>query len=232
MMHKRKIALIEDNHQFRKILADLVDLYTTDFTVVLSASNGLDLLEKMETLKPIEYPDIIMTDFDMPVMNGYETANHIEKNYPTIKVIAISLRGDESSIIKMIANGAAGYLQKTLEPDELPFALHAVINDQYYISRHRSQRLQGVSLSNFLVKLPSEFQIYTIWNTMDDNERKMISLLCSPIEDAEIARSAKIPLYKVEYFKKDYFQRFQVPDRITLALLSKKYNLLQHSYCS
>lgn len=221
---RRKIALVEDNQLFRKMMAELVESFTDDFTVALTASNGMDLLEKLEMLDSVHIPDIIFTDFDMPIMNGYETANYIQKYYPGVKVVAFSLRGDEQSIIKMIANGASGYLHKTFEPRELPIVLQAVINDHYYVSRNNPNFNEEIE-ANFLVKLPPVSDINLTWNAFNNKEKELVNLLCSPISDAEVARSAKLPNHKLHELKTSILDKLKVADRIAMTVLVQKYSL-------
>ena len=224
MKYKRKIALVEDNQLFQEMMVKLVESVTEDFTVSLTASNGMDLLGKLEMLDSVHIPDIIFTDFDMAIMNGYETANYIQKYYPRVKVVAFSLRGDEQSIIKMIANGASGYLQKTFEPRELPIVLQAVVHDHYYVSRNNLNFKEGTE-ANFLVTLPPVSDIKSIWNAFTDKEKELVNLLCSPITDAEVARSAKLPNHKLRELKKNILDNLKVADRIALTVLVQKYSL-------
>ena len=74
-------------------------------------------------------------------MDGFETAKWLKKNYPDIKVLALSMYDNESSIIRMIRCGAKGYILKDSEPAELKEAIEAVMNKGFYYSDLVSGRL-------------------------------------------------------------------------------------------
>jgi DNA-binding NarL/FixJ family response regulator len=78
-------------------------------------------------------PDIVLLDVSMPVMDGFETANWLKENYPDVLVMALSMQDDETSVIKMIQNGASGYLLKNTHPSELEKALTALVDNSYFI---------------------------------------------------------------------------------------------------
>ena len=71
------------------------------------AGNGAVALDKI--INNIEV-DIIFTDINMPVMDGFETTQWLHKKYPLIKVLALSMLSDERTIIKIFRLGAKGYL--------------------------------------------------------------------------------------------------------------------------
>jgi DNA-binding NarL/FixJ family response regulator len=91
---------------------------------VVEVDNGNELIQKLQS--GIE-PDLILMDINMPVLDGYETTKWIKENKPLIKVLALSMYDDEKAIMKMLRNGARGYILKDSEPAELRMALEAVI---------------------------------------------------------------------------------------------------------
>ena len=71
------------------------------------------------SLDPDRLPDIVLLDIAMPEMNGYATAEWLTANHPGIRILALSTMDTESAIIRMIRNGAKGYVLKDAEPAEL-----------------------------------------------------------------------------------------------------------------
>ena len=71
------------------------------------------IVTKLKTPKNI--PSVVLMDVNMPIMNGIETTEYLKKNYPDIKVIALSVEEEEDTIIKMLKAGAKGYLLKDVE---------------------------------------------------------------------------------------------------------------------
>lgn len=117
---KKTIVIVDDHVLIAKALEGIIDNFE-EFEVIYVAENGKDLIQKFENNNKI--PDIILLDISMPIMDGFETVLWLRENHPGIKVMALSMQGDDKSVIKMIKNGAKGYLLKNTHPKELENAL-------------------------------------------------------------------------------------------------------------
>src|SRR5215218_8337561 len=105
------LALVDDHTLLRSGLANL--LRELGYKVLCEANNGNDFIEQLKTCP---MPDVVLLDINMPVMDGYETALWLKKNHPEVKVLALSMYDDEYAIIKMLKNGAKGYILKDSDP--------------------------------------------------------------------------------------------------------------------
>ena len=99
-----RIGIADDHVLFRKGVVGLIEDFS-DIEVNIKANNGKELLKALQTTK---HPDIVILDINMPIMNGYETAVLLRKQHPKIKILALSMYVDESSIIRMLKSGADG----------------------------------------------------------------------------------------------------------------------------
>jgi DNA-binding NarL/FixJ family response regulator len=120
----RNIGIVDDHTMFRKGLVSLINLFP-GYQVTLEAANGQDLIKQ---LQPSKLPDILLLDIVMPEMDGYSTAKWVRLNYPEIRILALSTMEGENAIIKMIRNGARGYVLKDSEPAELKRAFDDVLS--------------------------------------------------------------------------------------------------------
>jgi len=109
------ILLIEDNDPIRENTAELLEL--SDYEVIL-AGNGKQALEMMISVKK---PDLILCDIMMPQMNGYEFLKIVKQEYQftSIPFIFFTAYSEKKDIEKGLQMGAAGYIVKPFEPDEL-----------------------------------------------------------------------------------------------------------------
>src|SRR5688500_3685704 len=115
-----KVAIADDHVLFRKGIVELLADFK-DINVLFDAGNGEELLQKIQA-SDIK-PDVCLLDIKMPVMDGFETAKHIKKHWPEMKMLAVSMFNQEHTIIKMLRCGVNGYVLKDIEPHELRKAI-------------------------------------------------------------------------------------------------------------
>jgi DNA-binding NarL/FixJ family response regulator len=117
-----------------KLFRDGVESLLEDFsgiTVIGGADNGKELLSMLEHLEP----DIVILDIEMPVMSGHETLIRLRKEYPTIRVIALSNHYDMYLISEFLERGAAAYLPKNVDIDKLVEVIQVVFADGQYLDK-------------------------------------------------------------------------------------------------
>lgn len=123
------IFLAEDHLLVRRGIKLLLDSQT-NMRVVAEADNGADVLEK---LAQGIIPDILITDITMPEMDGLELATILSKEYPSIKIIALSMLNSSLDLTKAFDKGIKGYLVKNVDYDELLFAVEYVYQGGMYM---------------------------------------------------------------------------------------------------
>ena len=104
MSDVKLVALVDDHTMFRKGLAVLIDLFP-QYKVMMDVANGKEFIDQLD---PDNKPDIVLLDIHMPVMDGFATAAWLRNNHPEVHVLALSTMDSDSTIIKMIHQGARG----------------------------------------------------------------------------------------------------------------------------
>jgi DNA-binding NarL/FixJ family response regulator len=122
MKMKVKVAIAEDNQDLRESLKASLG-YFSEVEVIFSASNGLDLVNKCTALQP----QVILMDIEMPVMNGIEATANLKANYPSIKVLMLTVFDDDNKIMEAILAGANGYLLKEEHPRQIVDAIQDIM---------------------------------------------------------------------------------------------------------
>ena len=112
ILRNLKILYVEDDEMARDEIADFLEFEVGELKV---ASNGKEGLEIFNTFKP----DIVITDINMPKMNGLEMAKEIKKISPKTPIIVTSAYSDSDYIIKAIEIGINKYVLKPIDIDEL-----------------------------------------------------------------------------------------------------------------
>ncbi|MBS1504693.1 MAG: response regulator transcription factor, partial [Bacteroidetes bacterium] len=131
------IAIVDDHTLFRNGVASLMSEFG-ELQVLFEAENGLQM---QEALAKHGAPDVVLMDINMPVMDGYDATCWLRKNYPPVKILALSMFEDDQAVIKMIRCGASGYVLKESKPRELLEAIQAIRSKGVYINELVSGKL-------------------------------------------------------------------------------------------
>ncbi len=126
-MAKIKILLADDHAVVRKGMKMLLE-EEPNIEVIGEAVDGIDALEKIETL----LPNIVILDLTMPNMSGIEASKHISQKFPQVKILVFSMHNDTDYILKSVENGASGYLLKDSGKAEIMAAILAVMAGKKY----------------------------------------------------------------------------------------------------
>jgi DNA-binding NarL/FixJ family response regulator len=108
-----------------------------EIDIIAKYTNGQLLLDQLNELQP----DVILLDYTMPVMDGYETFQVIQKNYPNIKVLILSMHYDESLMVFLMEKGIHGYLLKDEDSAVLRAAIKTVYQEGQYFSPYASMAI-------------------------------------------------------------------------------------------
>jgi DNA-binding NarL/FixJ family response regulator len=207
------LVIVDDHLLVADSLKMLIETFS-GYHVLYHAKNGIDLQQKIITNKSI--PDLILLDVNMPLMNGYKTMEWLAKEYPEVKVLALSIDDDEQMVLGMLSRGANGYLLKNIHPDALKIALNEVIEKGYYHSGN---------VANILLKsLKPKKETPTI--KLEARELKFLQLSCSELTYAEIAALMFLSPKTIDNCRSKLFNRFQVKNRVGLVIFALKNNLI------
>lgn len=177
MENKITIIIAEDHPLFRDGLKTMLNL-DNRFEIIAEAENGDNLLKLLEFVKP----DLILMDINMPILNGIDATNFIATHFNDIKVIALTMNDERSSIMEMMDAGANGYILKSADREEIMKAINTVMNgDDYYCKRVES------SIIN-LIETERSTNHYKKIISFNDKEIKIINFLCEELNSDEIAK--------------------------------------------
>jgi two-component system invasion response regulator UvrY len=208
---KIKVAIADDHTLLRKALSKLIASYE-NHVVLFEAENGIDVKSK---IAQHAVPDIILLDVNMPGMDGFETVQWLHKNYPQIKVLALSMFSDEKIIIRMLRLGAKGYVLKNIDPEELKNALDSVMKKDFYLPEY----ISGKIISG-LNKDGDDAEKQTIFLT--EKEKEFLHLVCSELTYKDIAVKLNLSPRTIDDYRNALFEKFDVKSRIGLAIYAIK----------
>ena len=212
------VTVVDDHTMFRKGICALINLFP-NYKVLFDAANGQDFIKQ---LQPRHIPDIVLLDVVMPEMDGYLTANWIKANYPEIKILALSTMDAETAIIRMIKNGAKGYVLKDAEPSELKQAFDEVLSRGYYYNDLISRKIiQSVNL------LADDKNGITTFSNLSDRELTFLKLACSEKTYFEIAKEMFVSERTVDGYRDSLFKKLNISTRVGLAIYAIKNGIVK-----
>lgn len=200
------IVLVDDHSLLRSGLAGM--LRESGYEVLFEADNGNEFLQKMKTSAP---PDILLLDINMPLMDGYETAAWVRTNFPETKVLALSMYDDEDAIIKMLKNGAKGYILKDSHPSELKEAIESVMSRGFYYSEMVTGRLMRSIMDN-------QGTDQNASDNLSDRELEFLKLAASELTYKEIAEQMHLSPRTIDGYRDDLFEKLNIKSRVGLVL--------------
>lgn len=124
-----KILLVEDHNIVRNGIRMLLEM-DENITIVAEASNGREALSAIENGLEV---DVVLTDINMPEMDGLTLIRELKSNFLHIKVVILSMHDNEKYIAAAFQEGASGYLLKSVNSDELLFTLKHIQDGFRYL---------------------------------------------------------------------------------------------------
>ncbi|HEY1112640.1 MAG TPA: response regulator transcription factor [Chitinophagaceae bacterium] len=207
-----KVALVDDHVLLRKGLASLLE--DLDHDVVCQADNGKAFTEQ---LSGTTLPEVVLLDINMPVMDGYQTAQWLKQHHPDIRVLALSMNDDEHAMIRMLKNGARGYVLKDCEPQELRTAIHALMTKGYYHSEMVTARL-----IHSLAHMEDEGSTTKQLMGLNDKEIHFLKLACTEMTYKEIADQMGLSPRTIDGYRDGLFEKLGIKSRVGLVLFAIK----------
>lgn len=212
---KQKVVIVDDHLLIAKAISSIISQFP-GFEVLYEAENGQELINRFRIQNNI--PDIVLLDISMPVMDGFDTADWLKTNYPAIRVMALTMQGDDESLIRMIRSGACGYLHKNVHPAELEKALKTISEKAFYYPDWATSRV--------LYALANEETIIT-GIPLTEREKEFLTWSCTELTYKEIGEKMYCSPRTVESYRDALFEKLGVKTRVALALYAVKIGLVK-----
>jgi DNA-binding NarL/FixJ family response regulator len=211
-----KVAIADDHKIFRKGVILSLRQYT-NIKFVQEAENGQELIDGLAESNP----DIVLLDLKMPVKDGIETTKYINKHFPSVRIIILTMYEDERFVGHLMDSGANGYLLKNTEPAEIKKAIADVMRTGFYLNNFVNKILikKNYSKQKFNPNLNSEIVI-------SEREKEVLTLVCMEYTAQEIAQKMEISARTVEAIKDRLMERFGVKNSVGLVFYSMKNSLI------
>jgi DNA-binding NarL/FixJ family response regulator len=211
---KIRIGMADDHQLFLKTLSSYINTFNK-FTVIVEGLNGDELLKKLAAMS--EQPDIVLLDVKMPHMNdGVQAAKAIAAIYPSIKLVALSMEDNDTTIIQMLRAGCCAYLLKDIHPDELERALEEISTKGFYnadsVNIRYRRLIQGSK--------PDDLKL-------NDREITFLKLACSDLTYKQIASEMSLAERTIDGYREVLFEKLKVQSRVGMAMEAVRRQLVK-----
>jgi DNA-binding NarL/FixJ family response regulator len=217
-MEKIRIAIVEDHHLFREGIKLILN-NAEEMMVVAEFNNGKEFTDQLEKIDS----DVILMDIAMPEMDGIEaTRIAIEKN-PSLKVLVLSMFGDEDYYYQMINAGAKGFLLKDCKSHELIEAITWIASGENYFSQELLRKIVFKYGASGLGKAPEK----SSRSEISKREYEILRLICQGFTNAEIAAQLFLSHRTVEGHRANLLKKTNTKNTVNLIMHALKEGLIK-----
>ncbi|MCC2667220.1 MAG: uvrY [Gammaproteobacteria bacterium] len=208
-----KILIVEDHALIRAAIKQLL----TDvpgFKVIGEAETGEEGVRLAKELMP----DIVLLDIQLIGIDGLEAANKMIRYNPDIKILILTVHGNEPYPSRLLEAGVAGYITKGCAKDEMIHAIRIVHSGQNYISNSIAQQL-ALKSSGKLGK--SEL------NKLSERELQIMIMIVHGEETQEISEKLHITPKTVNTYRYRIFKKLGMSSNVELTLLAARFGIIK-----
>lgn len=215
-MEKIRVVVAEDEAMTRELLARLIDL-EEDIEVVGQAANGKQAVGMCRKLMP----DVLLTDIQMPDLNGIEATKQIKTEIPSIQVVILTIHHDDGNVFEAIKAGARGYVLKESPPEQTVAAIRAVARGEALLHPSIASRVI-MEFSRLSEQHEADLRLYA---ELTDREREVLKFLAQGKRNKEIGDELFIAEKTVKNHVSNILWKLECNDRTQAALFASRVKL-------
>ncbi len=202
-----RILIVDDHAILRQALHQLLEL-RQEVEVVGDAANGREAIAATEKLMP----DVVLMDMVMPGLNGLEATRQIRKRFPKTRVLILTGYMEDEQILSALRAGAAGYVVKASDTEELLLGLQAVHRGNTYFSSAISD---GDAVNQYLWQAKKE-DGKAGYELLTSREREVLQLIAEGYSNQRMAQELFISVKTVEAHKAHIMSKLHARNRTDL----------------
>lgn len=201
-----RIAVVEDHKIVRQGLAEML-AKNERIEVIIEAENGQEFLDLLAN-KPI---DIVLLDFEMPLLNGRSTLEILQRDYPSVRSIMLSMYEDPWIVSTFIGEGANGFLKKNCSYNELIEALF----DVFEKGSHHNELVTSSLINTIVKKTNKEQSVTSLF--LSEREENILTQICHGKKSDDIAKLMFLSKKTIDLIRSDLMKRFGASNSANLV---------------
>ena len=218
-----RLLVVDDHNLFRRGLIALLSR-DTRLEVVAEARDAGEALK----LAPVHAPDVILLDNHLPGVHGVDVLPQLCAVAPQARIIMLTVSEDANDLSQALARGAAGYLLKTVEGEDLVLAILQVRAGASVVSPEMTGKLveayrQALVTSpetNAVVEAPAPSETAISLARLSPRERDILREIARGLSNKEIARTLQIAETTVKIHVQHIFRKLNLTSRVQVAIFA------------
>ncbi|WP_175578761.1 response regulator [Tenacibaculum aiptasiae] len=208
------IAMAEDHQMLIDGVKSFFE-YDDDINIIGTVNNGEDLVK----LVSLKQPKLVITDIRMPRMDGIEATKRIKKQFPHIKVLALTMFDQPEAIKQMLDSGASGYLLKNSGIKMLSKAIVTVANGETFFDPNVAFNFMNDYINENVTIGKSEKIV------LSNREKEILQLIANGNTSKEIAEALFIAKTTVDTHRKNMIRKLNLKggNELVKYAIDKKY---------
>lgn len=224
-MEQRTFLLVDDHTLFREGMVSLLNAQP-DFRVVGEAGNGLAAVEQARQLRP----EIALMDINMPGMDGLAATLAIKRELPEVKVVMLTMLGDDDSLFAAIKGGAEGYILKSSTGKEMIAQLRSALRGELALMPSLAARIIREFANGEqtpALGAPSRNDNAHTVNELTLREQEVLRLAARSASNKEIAERLSVSEHTVKAHMRHILEKLHVRNRAEAAAYALSKGLLK-----
>jgi DNA-binding NarL/FixJ family response regulator len=217
-MNKIAVVIAEDERLTRDALARLLAL-EDDIDVVGQAADGESALRLVRE----KTPDVLLTDINMPKLNGVQLTQRVKKELPHVGVCILTIYHDDASVFDAIKAGATGYLLKDSPVDETAAAIRAIAEGGSRLHPGIAARVLN-EFNRIATKRTADLKLFA---ELTAREVEVLKEVTTGKRNREIAETLFISEKTVKNHISNILVKLQVNDRTEAAMIAARGGLVE-----
>ncbi len=226
---KYSVLLVDDHALFRNGLKLLLNSHPR-FRVSGEAGTGTEMLALLgrAASEPDGLPDVVLLDISMPEMNGIDAAAEALALYPDLRIITLSMYGEEGYYFKMVSQGVKGFLLKNSDITEVYAALETVLEGGSYFSQELLFNLVSNLRSSSGGEMgPDQEKTNPDEAALSEREKEILLLICKGLTNYEIADMLFISKRTVDKHRANILEKTNCKNTANLVVYAIKNGLVE-----
>jgi DNA-binding NarL/FixJ family response regulator len=190
-----RVVLADDHVLVRRGMRALVE-QMAGVQVIGEAADGREVLDLVKRLRP----HVVLMDISMPELNGLDAAARLQRDFPEVRTILLSMHADERYVARALGVGASGYVLKSADAMELELAIRAAVRGESFLS-------PAVARTVMKGDLPRGNDV-----PLSARQREVLQLIAEGNSTKTIAAKLSVSVKTVESHRANVMQRLGIHD--------------------